>query len=222
MKIAHTDSEYERELTRLRNELLSMAGRVEKMIRESVQALVERDDALARATIDSDREVDLQEVEIDKLCLRILARRQPVASDLRVLMTAIRMVTDLERMGDLAVNVCERALELNREPPLKQYIDIPRMAELAQGMVRETLDAFVAGDAEAAQRVIARDEEVDALYAQVFRELLTFMMEDTGTVFRATRLQSIAKYLERLGDHATNLGEMVVFLVKGEDIRHSS
>ena len=134
---------------------------------------------------------------------------------------ALKLVTDLERIGDLGVNISERVIELNDEPPLKPYVDMPHMANEVQGMLREALDAFVAGDPERAQVVIERDKNVDAYYTQIFRELLTYMMEDVRNIYRATRLQSIAKYLERIGDHATNLAEMVVFMVKGQDIRHA-
>jgi len=156
-----------------------------------------------------DKKINQLELEIDELCMQILARRQPVASDLRFITMALKLVTDLERIGDLGVNICERVIELNAEPPLKPYVDM-----------HEALDAFVAADADRAQRVIVRDRNVDAYYTQIFRELLTYMMEDPRNIFRATRLQSIAKYLERIGDHVTNLGEMVVFMVKGKDIRH--
>jgi phosphate transport system protein len=161
------------------------------------------------------------EIDIDELCMVILARRQPVASDLRFITMALKLVTDLERIGDLGVNISERVVELNDEPQLKPYVDLPRMADEVQSMLREALDAFVAGDPDRAQAVIERDKTVDAYYTQVFRELLTYMMEDTHNIYRATRLQSIAKYLERIGDHATNLAEMVVFMVKGKDIRHT-
>jgi phosphate transport system protein len=170
--------------------------------------------------IDYDHQVNRLEVDIDEHCLRILARRQPVASDLRFITIALKLVTDLERMGDLVVNVCERVIELNQEPALKPYVGLRAMADLVQSLVRDALDAFVHGDAERAQHVLARDEVVDGAYAEIFRELLTYMMEDPRNIYRATRLQSIAKYLERMGDHATNLAEMVVFMVKGKDIRH--
>jgi phosphate transport system protein len=143
-----------------------------------------------------------------------------VASDLRFITMALKLVTDLERIADLAVNIAERVIELNEEPPLKPYIDLPKMAEEAQTMVRQALDAFVARDADAAQAVIKRDTVVDAYNVQIFRELLTYMMEDPRNIARAIRLLSISKYLERIGDHATNLAEMVVFMVKGQDIRH--
>jgi phosphate transport system protein len=220
MKREHTDREYENELSKLREQLLLMGARVEEMIAGSVKSLVERDTALALRTLESDHLINRLEVDTDDLCMRILARRQPVASDLRFITIAMKMVTDLERMGDLGVNICERVIELNAEPPLKPYVDLPKMAEGVQAMVREALDAFVHRDADHAQRVIERDATLDAYYAQIFRELLTYMMEDTRNIYRATRVQSIAKYLERMGDHATNLAEMVVFMVKGKDIRH--
>jgi phosphate transport system protein len=220
MTVPHTDREYEAELAKLRDEILLMGAKVEEMIAQSIRALTERDDELARRTIEADHQVNRLEVDTDELCLRVLARRQPVASDLRFLTIVLKLVTDLERMGDLVVNVCERVIELNAEPPIKPYVDLPRMAEAAQRMVREALDAFVHRDADGAQRVIEQDRTVDAYYSQIFRELLTYMMEDPRTISRATRIQSIAKYLERIGDHATNLAEIVVFMVKGKDIRH--
>jgi phosphate transport system protein len=216
----HTNREYEQELRRLREQLLLMGAKVEEMIRGSIRALVERETALAEQMISFDKKINQLELEIDELCMQILARRQPVASDLRFITMALKLVTDLERIGDLGVNICERVVELNAEPPLKPYVDMPNMAREVQEMLHEALDAFVAADADRAQRVIVRDRNVDAYYQQIFRELLTYMMEDPRNIFRATRLQSIAKYLERIGDHVTNLGEMVVFMVKGKDIRH--
>ena len=216
----HTDRAYETDLLRLRERILLLGAKVEAAIAAGIRAVVERDSGLARRTIEGDGGIDALEVETDDACLRILARRQPVASDLRFITMALKLVTDLERIGDLAVNICERAIELNEEPTLKPYVDLPRMAEAAQGMVREALDAFVVNDAARAKAVIERDETVDAYYAQIFRELLTYMMEDPRNIYRATRVQSIAKYLERVGDHACNLAEMVVFMVGGKDIRH--
>ncbi len=197
-----------------------MGAKVEEIVENSMKALVERDSDLARRMMDYDRQINRLEMEVDDLCLRILARRQPVASDLRFITTALKLVTDLERIGDLGVNICERVVELNTEAPLRPYADIPKMAETVLGMVREALDAFVADDPDRAQQVIGRDRVVDAYYTQLFRELLTYMMENPRNIFRATRIQSIAKYLERIGDHATNLAEMVVFMVRGKDIRH--
>jgi phosphate transport system protein len=216
----HTDREYEHELLQLREQLLVMGSRVEAIIGDSIRALQDRELALAERTIAADKLVDRMEVELDGLCLQILARRQPVASDLRFITLVLKVVTDLERIADLGVNICERVLELNTEPQLKPYVDIPHMGQEVQSMLREVLDAFVAKDAERARKVIDRDQVVDALYAQVFRELLTFMMENGHNVYRATRLQSIAKYLERMADHTINLAEMVIFMVDGKDVRH--
>ena len=216
----HTDREYEGELLALREHVLLMGAKVEEMIKSSIRALVERDSVLARRMIDFDHQINRLEVETDEMCLRILAKRQPVASDLRFITMALKLVTDLERIGDIGVNVCERVLELNEEPPLRPDGSIQLMAEAAEGMVHDALDAFVQGDVEKAQQVILRDKVVNDMYTQLNRALLTYMMEDPRNIYRATRLQSIGKYLERIGDHATNLAEMVVFMVKGKDIRH--
>jgi phosphate transport system protein len=220
--LEHTDREYEHELLQLREQLLVMGSHVESIIGDSIHALLERDTKLAERTILADKIVDRMEVELDGLCLQILARRQPVASDLRFITLVLKVVTDLERIADLGVNVCERVVELDQEPPLKSYVDIPHMGAEVQSMLREVLDAFVAKDAARARKVIDRDHIVDALYAQLFRELLTFMMESGHNVYRATRLQSIAKYLERMADHTTNLAEMVIFMVDGQDVRHQA
>jgi phosphate transport system protein len=216
----HTDREYEGELRKIREQILLMGAKVEEMLAASMRALVERDTPLAVKTMELDKQINRIEMETDEMCLRVLAKRQPVASDLRFLTMALKLVTDLERMGDLGVNICERVVELNEEPPLKPYLDLPNMAEAAQGMLRDALDAFVASDVERAQLVIDRDHVVDDFYSQVFRELLTYMMENPRNIYRATRVQSIAKYIERIGDHATNLAEMVIFMVRGKDIRH--
>jgi phosphate transport system protein len=216
----HTDHEYEHELRELRERLLVMGSRVETIIGDSIKALTDRDTGLAERVIAADQSVDRMEVELDQLCLQMLAKRQPVASDLRFITIVLKVVTDLERIADLGVNVCERVLELNAEPQLKPYVDLPRMGHEVQAMLREVLDAFVARDANRARQIIERDQVVDALHAQVFRELVTFMMEDTHNVYRATRLQSISKYLERMADHTTNLAEMVIFMVDGQDVRH--
>jgi phosphate transport system protein len=221
MSREHTDREYESELRSLREQLLMMAAKVEEMLANCMRALVARDSDLAHRMIEHDDEIDALEVSIDDHCMRMLAKRQPVASDLRFITSALKIVTDLERIGDLGVNICERTIELNAEPQLKPYIDLPHMAEVVQVMVREALDAFVAGNANRAQSVLERDHVVDAYYGQVFRELLVYMMEDTKTINRAIKVQAIAKYLERIGDHATNLAEMVIFMSGGKDIRHT-
>jgi phosphate transport system protein len=159
-------------------------------------------------------------VKIDEECIRLIALRQPKARDLRFIITAMKITTDLERIGDLAVNIAERALELNEEPILKPYIDIPRMAEISEGMVRDSLDAFVEGCTKLPNEVIKKEDEVDKLNVQVFNELLFYMIQDPSTVSRATRITYISKYLERIADHATNIAEMVFYLCKGKIIRH--
>ena len=217
---AHIDRHYDEELQELRHQLLEMGGLVEKQIADAIRALVDRDDQFARLIIERDRTVNRMEVQIYDICLRLLALHQPAARDLRLITTALKITTDLERAGDMAENICERVLELCREPQLKPLIDLPRMAAIAQGMLRQALDAFVREDAELALQVCHQDDEVDQLTDQLLRELLTFMLEDPHTISRALRLIFISKYLERLADHATNIAEMVVFMVKGKSIRH--
>ena len=212
---------FHEEIETLKQTLLAMGGLVEDQIRHVMRALVERDDALAQEVIERDQQVNAYDVEVDETCVSLLALHQPAAGDLRFITTAMKIVTDLERMGDQAVNIAQRVLELNREPQLKPYIDLPRMAEKAQRMVKESLDAFVARDTELARRVCAEDAEVDALKEQIFRELLTFMMEDARTIPRAIRLILISRFLERLADHATNIAEMVIYMVEGKMVRHT-
>lgn len=216
----HTDQHYESELRELHLKLLEMGGFVEKQIANAITSLVQRDDDLARLTIERDHAANRMDVEIDELCLRLLALHQPAARDLRLITTALKITTDLERIGDMAVNICERVLELNQEPQLKPMIDIPRMAEIAAVMLRESLDAFVHGDVDLALKVCRDDDMIDDLTTQLFRELLSYMAEDPHTISRGIRLIFIAKYLERIADHATNIAEMVVFMVKGKSIRH--
>ena len=212
---------FHEELEALKQTLLAMGGLVEDQIRRVMRALVERDDALAQEVIERDQQVNAYDVEVDETCVSLLALHQPAAGDLRFLTTAMKIVTDLERMGDQAVNIAQRVLELNREPQLKPYIDLPRMAENAQLMVKQSLDAFVARDTELARRVCGEDAEVDALKEQIFRELLTFMMEDARTIPRAIRLILISRFLERVADHATNVAEMVIYLVDAKMVRHT-
>jgi phosphate transport system protein len=216
----HSDHIYAAQLHALRETLLLMGARVEALVADSIRALVARDSSLARRTMEADGAVNALERDIDDQCVSILARRQPFASDLRFITTALKLVTDLERIGDEGVNVCERVLELNQEPPFRPHTDLVTMADIALSMVRQALDAFVAHDADRAEAVLARDDTLDAHCARVFRELLACMMADPSCIPRARSTQSIAKYLERIGDHATNLAEMVVFMVKGNDIRH--
>jgi phosphate transport system protein len=212
---------FHEELDALKQTLLAMGGLVEDQIRRVMIALLERDGDLAQEVIDRDRQVNAYDVEIDEKCVELLALYQPAAGDLRFITTAMKIVTDLERIGDQAVNIAQRALELNREPQLKPYIDLPRMAEKAQRMVKESLDAYVGRDTELARRVCAEDAEVDALKEQIFRELLTFMMADARTIPRAIRLILISRFLERVADHATNIGEMVIYMVDSKMVRHT-
>ena len=212
---------FHEELEALKQTLLAMGALVEDQIRHAMQALVDRDDALASEVIERDRQVNAYDVEVDAQCVELLALHQPAAGDLRFITTAMKIVTDLERIGDQAVNIAQRALELNREPQLKPYIDLPRMADKAQRMVKESLDAFVARDTALARQVCGEDAEVDALKEQIFRELLTFMMEDPRTVSRAIRVILISRFMERVADHATNIAEMVIYLVEGKMVRHT-
>jgi phosphate transport system protein len=216
----HTDREYENELETLRERVLLMGATVEQLIGAALDAFERRDVALAQRAIENDDQIDHLEVDIDRLCLRILALRQPVASDLRFIAMSLKVVTDLERSGDLAVNVSERVVELGSFPSMPAHDIICRMGSLAQGMLRDALDAFVNGDALKAQAVTERDNSVDALYEQLFPELGAIMRTDPESVDSASRLQSIGKYVERLADHATNIAEMVVFMVRGQDVRH--
>ncbi len=212
---------FHEELDQVKEQILRMGSIVETLVENAVAALVDRDSALAEATIAGDAKADTLEIEIDEACIRLLALHQPAAGDLRFITTAMKISTDLERMADQAVNISQRTLELNEEPQLKPYIDIPIMSQLAQKMLRESLDAFVRKDVALARQVIEADNKVDALKRQVFRELLTFMMEDPRTIPRAIRLILVSRHLERVADHATNIAEMVVFLVEGKNIRHA-
>jgi len=209
-------------LDRIKQSLLRMGGLAEEMIAEAQKALVERDAARAEQVIKTDKEVDLLEMEIDEMCHTALARHQPTAVDLRFLVAAMKIDNDLERIGDSAVNIAEAALVLNTEPPLKPYIDLPRLSELTQKMVRESLDAFVQRNVQLALDICSRDDQVDGLYKQLFRELLTYMIADPKTVNRALHLLLIPRNLERIADHATNVAEDVIYYVEGRDIRHGT
>ena len=213
---------FDEELSDLKTKLLRMASLAEDQIDKALTALVTRDSALARQVIERDHEVNGLDVEIDEECIRLLALHQPAARDLRLVTTAMKISTELERISDLAENVSERAIELNEEPQLKPYIDIPLMGKMARMMVKESIDAFVKNDAALARKVLTDDDYVDDLMEQLFRELLSFMLEDTRTISRAIRLSFIAKYLERMADHATNIAELVVYLVEGKIIRHTT
>lgn len=220
MSPLHTDRQYESELKRLKEMILKAGGVTETMIARSMQALVERNSVLASEVLGKDREINQLQVQIDELCLQLLALRQPIASDLRFIAMGIRVSTDLERIGDLAVNIAEQAIPLNQQAALKPYIDLPKMAHLSQQMLKEVLDSFVARDADRARRVCAMDDEVDALCKSIFVELIEMMQEDPHAVERGVRLILVARHLERVADHATNIAEEVVFMVRGQDIRH--
>lgn len=211
---------FDEELMQLKEKVLKMSALVENAIKDSVKSLVERNDVIAKAVIERDHQINALDVEIDEDCILLLARRQPMAGDLRFITTAMKITTDLERMADNAVNIAERALELNREPILKPYIDIPHMSQIVQGMTRDALDAFVRKDKRLAMDVIMRDDEVDDLKYGIFEELISYMVRDPNTVSRAMKISFVAQYLERIGDHATNIAEMVIYLVAGKIIRH--
>jgi phosphate transport system protein len=211
---------FREELEELQSKLLAMGGLVEAAISNSINALVERDEDRAKEVMWGEAQINQKEIEIDELATRLLALFQPMARDLRFITAVIKMNSDLERMGDLAVNITERALTLMKEPVLRPLVDIPRMAELAETMVRRSLDAFARRDAEMARDVLLADDEVDHLRDAVYDELLAFMQEESTTINRAVSLMFIAQNLERIADHATNIAEDVLFLVKGIDVRH--
>ena len=210
---------FEVELQAIREKLLAMGSLAESMIHKSVRALVDRDEALVQAVLAHEEEMDLLCIEVDDRCFTRLALQQPMASDLRFLVASIKINSDLERMADQAVSIALRARSLINEPQVKPLIDIPRMATLAQEMVRKSLDAFVRRDPELARAVIEADDAVDSLRDQVFRELLVYMMADTATIPRALALILISRNLERIADHATNIAEDVIYIVRGEDVR---
>jgi phosphate transport system protein len=218
----HTDRQYEDELQQLRARVLEMGGLVERQISDAMISLVDRNSTIAQEVIGRDHTINYLDVAVDEASTKLLALHQPAGRDLRFIMTSIRISTDLERIGDIAQNICERAIELNQEPPLKPYVDLPRMAEWTRAMLRDSLDAFVREDTELALQVCQRDDFVDDLTAQIFREMLSHMTQDPQSVSRAVRILFLAKYLERIADHATNIGEMVIYMVKGKSIRHVS
>lgn len=208
------------ELNDLKKKLLLMGGSVESQLQDVLQALTERYSDLAIHVVENDLQINQLDVEIDEACLNLLALNHPTAGDLRFITTTMKISTELERISDLAENIAERAIELNNEPQLKPYIDIPRMADWTSQMVKECLDAFVNRDAELARKVCRDDAFVDDLTEQLFRELVSFMLEDSRTITRAARLTFIGKYYERIADHATNIAELVVYMVEGKIIRH--
>jgi len=211
---------YSKQLARLREQVLRMGGLAEQMTRRVVQALVERDAGILPEVRAMESRVNQLHIEIDEACIELIALRQPAAVDLRFIAAAMKIIVDMERIGDQAINIVERAEVLLTVPPLKPLIDIPRMADIAQEMLKASLDAFVTGDDALAYATILMDDEVDQLKDQVFRELLTYMMADPTTIPRAMELILVSRHLERIADHATNICEDVIFMVKGKDVRH--
>jgi len=211
---------FDEELGSLKEKILLMGSKVEEAIRLAMKSLVDRDTKLARQIIRNDRDINDLEIEVDETCHRLLALHQPMASDMRFITSAMKINSDLERIGDMAVNIAERAITLNELPPLKPLIDIPRMAAISQEMVKVALDSLVNRDPDSAKKVCERDDEVDNLNDQIIRELLSYMIEDRAAITRALNLIFISRYLERIADHATNVAEDVIYMVQGKDIRH--
>jgi phosphate transport system protein len=211
---------FEEDLETLKARLLKMGGLAEAHLSEAVRALVERDPAVIEQVLEGDGAVNRLHIEIDDRAFKLLALQQPMAVDLRVIVAAVKINNDLERVGDLAVNIAEASDRYLAHPPVKELIDIPRMAVIAQGMLRDALDAYVRRDTGLAQSVLDRDDDLDALKSQVFRDLLTFMLNDQATIEPSLDLILISRHLERIGDHATNVAEDVIFMVSAEDVRH--
>ena len=211
---------FQEELEQLKTRLLEMGGLAEERVRTAVRALVERDSALVERVLAGDGPINRLHIEIDSRCFKLLALHQPMAVDLRAIVSAVKINTDLERVGDLAINIAEAVRRYTRHPPVKELIDIPRMAEIAQRMLRNALDSYVRRDIELAHGVLNEDDTLDALKTQVFRELLTYMLQDTHTIEPSLDLILISRHLERIGDHATNVAEDVIFMVSARDVRH--
>lgn len=216
----HTSTHYEKELNEIKENLLYLGMLVEKAIKKATRALLERDSSLADEVIEGDDQIDSLDEAIEEKCIRLLALRQPAARDLRFVAAAIKINAHLERIGDLASNISEKVIFLNRQTALKPYIDLPRMAEMAQEMVRKSLDALIKEDCLLADEVRRQDEEVDKLNEQIFRELLTFMMEDPRTIQRAILIMQVSKAIERICDHAERIADTVIFMVSGKNVRH--
>jgi phosphate transport system protein len=213
---------FQEELEQLKARLLEMGGLAEEQVRLAVRGLVERDRALIDRVLAGDGPLNALHIEVDNRCFTLLALYQPMAVDLRAIVAAVKINTDLERVGDLAINIAEASRQYASHPPVKKLIDIPRMASIAQRMLRDALDAFVRRDIDLAQQVLDEDDALDALKTQIFRELLTYMLQDTGTIEPALDLILISRHLERIGDHATNVAEDVIFMVSAKDVRHHS
>ena len=216
----HHAPHFQEELENLKARLLAMGGLAEDRVRAAVRALVESDRAGVEKVLTGDHEINRLHIEIDDRCFKLLALYQPVAADLRAIISAVKINTDLERVGDLAVNIAQAAIRYATHPPVKKLIDIPRMATIAQSMLRDALDAFVRRDTALAQRVLDEDDKLDDLKTQIFRELLTYMLQDPTTIEPALDLILVSRHLERIGDHATNIAEDVIFIISARDVRH--
>jgi phosphate transport system protein len=215
----HTSSHYEKELQEIKNSLIYLGVLTEKAIQNAMNALSERDSDMARKVIVDDDEIDRLDAEMEERCVRVLALRQPAAVDLRFITTAIKITGHLERIGDMAVNIAEKAIELNREPRLK-HIDLPRMASLVGEMIKKSLDSFISGDLKLTEEVRKIEQTTDDINEQIFRELLTFMMEDSKSIHRALMIMQVSKNLERIADHTKGIADMVTYMVTGESVRH--
>ena len=211
-----TRDAFDRALGELQQEILRMGGLVEQAISSAVRSLAQKDEALAEEVVRGDNIVDQMELDIENMCLKLIATQQPMARDLRKISTGFKIITDLERMADHAVDIAKVTIRLAGQPLIKPLVDIPRMALLAQQMVKDGLDAYIRGDVELAKSLEAKDDEIDQIYSQIFRELLTYMMEDPRTITQATHLLFVGRHIERIADHATNIGERVIYLVTGE------
>lgn len=218
----HTNSHYEKELQEVKNGLIYLGALIESAINGSMKALASRNTEMARKVIKDDDEIDRQDTELEERCIRILALRQPTAIDLRFITTAIKITGHLERIGDMAVNIAEKTLQLNEEPQLKPYIDLPRMTDLVSIMIKESLDSFISSDLHLAEKVQQTEQRVDDLNEQIFRELLTFMMEDPNSIHRSLLIMQISKNMERIADHAKGIADMVTYMVTGKCVRHRS
>lgn len=210
----------EEKLQVLNEKLLKMAFMVSEAIESSILSLTKRDSSLARKVIEEDKNVNSIEIEIDEICINYIALYQPKASDLRFITTAMKINTDLERMGDLAVDIAERAIELNEEPVIKPYVDIPRMCSIVRNMVKDSINAFISKDSKLAKEVILRDDEVDNLVVQIYNELLIFMIQDPKVIPIATKITFVSKYLERIADHSTNICEETFYFIEGKILKH--
>jgi phosphate transport system protein len=220
MELERHGRHFQEELEQLKTRLLEMGGLAEEQVRLAVKALTERDRELVALALNGDEPINRLHIEIDGRCFTLLALHQPMAVDLRAIVAGVKINTDLERVGDLAINIAEAARRYAQHAPVKKLIDIPRMANIAQNMLRDSLDAFVRRDTELAQRVLSEDDKLDDLKTQIFRELLTYMLQDPGTIEGALDLILISRHLERIGDHATNIAEDVIFMVSARDVRH--